>query len=198
MSDQPPTPLEELHGYRREHFLKGVEYNENTIRKIVGLPLVENPEILPETPERRRQVAMEDRQAMAEIEQARKEAEAAQRAAQENERNQSIRDERLAIVEAENAELRARLEELLTGQPDREKQPEAEPESKGKKPESSARKGETPPEGVIPDSTWLFGQITAFAEKNDLPLPPKKGFGMTKTEFLNHVLSEYEKRVETA
>lgn len=185
MSDAPGSALEKLHAYRQSHFTMGKAYDEAMLRNLYGLPPVENPEYLPETPSRRRLVAMEDAQATKEVEDARKQAEAARRAAEEADQLRKVKDERLASLEQQNAELMERLAALERQEPRVVTIPVPTP--------APVNQPLSVPPPDLPTESWKQQEIIGWAEGKGLQLPPRRGFGMTKLELLDHVLGEVEK-----
>lgn len=185
MPDSPGTPIEKLYAFRAEHFAMGKEYDEAGLRRTLGLPAVPNPEHLPETPERRRLVRLDDRDAKRELEQAQQEADAALAKARSDDLVQAHQSSRIADLEAQLAALQAQV----AGQPAAPDPPINEPPAA-----SASNSAQGTGEGE-PGEAWAPKQILDFMEAKGLPLPAKRGFGMTKVALLEFYL---EKKAEAA
>lgn len=179
MPDGPGTAIEKLYAFRTDHFLMGKEYDEAALRRTLGLPAVPNPEFLAETPDRKRLVRMDDREAKRELDA----AQAEQAAMQAKERHEKLvaetQGQRIADLEAEIARMKAEA----NGNPAPPATPPAEPKPTESNPAQGTGEGE-------PNTDWSPKQIVDFMEANGLPLPPKKGFGMTKVALLEFYLEQ--------
>lgn len=162
--------------FRREHFLSGKEFNEKELRLTLGLPPVERPELLMETPERRRLVRLDDQVAKRELEEAERVAKEAAERARQQAQEQELKDARIAQLEAQLAEMRARLA-TETGAP--------------------VVTGAVAPNGGpaiappgTPNESWTTQQMVHWLDEHGLPVPPRKGFGMTKMAVLEWTLEQ--------
>lgn len=180
MPDGPGSPIEKLYAFRSEHFVSGKEYDEAGLRRTLGLPPVPNPEHLPETPERRRLVRLDDREAKQEAEQAQRDAEAALAKERSDALIATHQSTRISDLEAEIEALKAQL----AGAPP--EPPKGEETQNPPAPPQSTADGE-------PTKDWSPKQIVDFMEAKGLPLPDKRGFGMTKVALLEFYL---EKKAE--
>lgn len=176
MPDGPGTAYEKLLAFRRAHFELGKEYDEAALRRALGLPPVDNPELLPDTPERRRLIRMEDAEAKREAEQAKREAEERLLAARASEQEAAYKDARIADLERQLAEMRAALAgpTVAVAPPVREQQARV-----------------PAPEGM-PNESWNKQEIVRWLEERGLPVPERKGFAMTKAAVLDFALEQFE------
>jgi len=184
MADGPGSAFEKLLAFRRAHFEQGKEYNEAALRRSLGLPPVDNPEFLPETPERRRLVRMDDREAKREAEQAQREAQERLLAASAAVQEAAHSAARIADLERQLAEMRAALNGPgVTVVPD----------SDGETPAAAAVPVATVVPDGTPDQNWNKPEILRWLEENGLPLPERGGHFLSKTAVLDFALEQIEK-----
>lgn len=162
MPDAPAKPLEKLFTRMQQAEEFGKEFDEAKERSVLGLPAPDGraPVFLAASRERARMTETEDLRAREEMEAAAKVAQAGDAA------------ERAAVLEAENARLRAQVDELRGGRAPRHGQPEP------------PVPGRALPDGV-PTEEWTARQIIDWYKVRVVePALPKGGAGMTKAALL--------------
>lgn len=180
MPDGPGSAIEKLYAYRTDHFLMGKEFDERALRRNLGLPPVDNPEFLAETPDRKRLVRLDDREAQKELAKA-----------QQEQRETMAKDAHEKLVAEHQSQRIADLEAQIAAMQNQQGSADTPSPSK-----PASGKAETPlatGENDEPTSAWTIKQVLDFMEAKGLPLPEKKGFGMTKVAVLEFYL---EKKAE--
>ncbi len=191
MTDTPGSKLEKLLAFRLAHFEHGTEYDEAALRRHLGLEPVAHPEFLPLSPERKRLVRMDDREAKRELEEAMEQEQARMAAERESALLATVKDERIQSLEAQIAELRARLQGSAVAVAERPSSPAQEPQETVVGPRQPRAAVLAPGEDI---RSLTFGEIKLRLAEEGLPPLPKNGWGVTKTEALEHYLSHRRAR----
>lgn len=176
-TSRPATPEEKLYTRRAQASEFGKEFDENRERKILGLPEVDDPVIIAESPERRRLARAEDSANAREMRMAK---EAAAAAAQD--------------IATENAALKAQLDAMqaqiaqLMG--DRED---------GNAPTPITAKAEA---GVAiegpPTTEWSVAQLKAYLKQEEFEIPTGGVAKQSRQALAQWVIDRYNEREEAA
>jgi len=162
--NRPATPEEKLALRRDQAERFGKAFDENIERSVMGLPTVEDPIIIAESPDRRNLTQQEDRRGQRELE-----AQAA--AARQRADMEELREATSRIKELER---QVRELQGLPAEPDT-RQPAAEEDLRG--------------EGELPNEHWTKMQIMEYARVNALTAP-EGGVNATKVAWLDTILTQ--------
>lgn len=161
----------------------GKEFDEAKERRVIGLPPVEGREPLfyPANAEREKLIRMEDREGIREL----------QREAQRVQDGDLRQQNQLQNAEIER--LKRQVAELSG------KSVEPEPEPAAVPPPTTEPESTLPLDGEdYPNEKWSPKSINDWLESRELPLPPRKGVGISKLAILEHVATVAPKEGETA
>lgn len=192
--DQPATPVEKYYAMRTHYIATGKQFDENVIKRGINqahmeltgtttppLDLSHNPESIPESETRARNVRMDDREATAEVE-------AAQNLAKEHIAAASSLQASARVLEERNRQLEAQVAELMAQRGDVPQPPPAAP---------GVPSADGPTIEGQPNANWTRTQVVEWARQNDVPLP--KGWNtMTRDDVLNEVLGAATTKAEAA
>ena len=172
-NDRPERPEQKIYQRLEQAQATGKAFDEEKERKVLGLPPPVGRDFirLPESDARRRLVTQEDAEGARELAQLREEA------------KRTAPDEmasRLAVLEAQNAELRRQVAEA-TGVDELPRTPE--PVTPG-----AIREPLVLPDGA-PNDSWTARQLIQFYKDSGFgPALVRGGMGMSKAALLNECL----------